>query len=83
MNTALHGEVKDKVEDKDIWIRSCLHRAGINKYGVESHLGKLAKKLYIQYYPGYTFPKRDICQRPEVPGKRMVRVSIILLAHGI
>ena len=60
MNTALHGDNKDTTEDNDICIRNFLNSAGIHKYGVESQLGKLAKKLYIQEHPAYTFPKKEI-----------------------
>ena len=60
VNSALHGEVKDKAEDKEICIRSILHQAGINKHGLESQLGTLAKKLYINDHPDYSFPKKQI-----------------------
>ena len=45
MNNALHGEVKDTLEDKEICVRNLLNRAGIHKFGFESQLGRLAKKL--------------------------------------
>ena len=60
LNTALHGEVKDTPEDKEICIRSVLQEAGINKYGMDSQLGKQAKDLYLQDYPDYAFNKKEI-----------------------
>ena len=60
MNTALHGKIEDTLQDKEICIRQFLNCAGIHKYGVESQLGKLAKRLYIQDHPAYTFPKKEI-----------------------
>ena len=72
MNTALHGQVEDALEDKEICIRNFLNRAGIHKFGFESQLGRLAKKLYTQEHHQYISQEGNLCERADVPGKHMV-----------
>ena len=51
--------IADEV-DPEICIRSMVSATGIRGPGLDMKVGKLAKKLYMDAYPDYVFPKKSI-----------------------
>ena len=62
--------------DKEICIREVVLAAGRTKeIGIDCKVGKLAKKLYVNDNPGFTFPKKSIYANGQLVDANMWRES--------
>jgi hypothetical protein len=44
----------------EICLRKFVIDNGCRQFGVDARVGKVAKKLYLQDHPGFTFPKKKV-----------------------
>ena len=60
INQITFGSSAEVQGDPEICIRDLLTQRGVRVPGLDSKVGKLAKKLLMQDHPNYTFKKKTV-----------------------